>query len=52
MFGWQDYALVDAATIEPSTLGRRVTETDLPLSLSLGVLGIDGVGKRLIRIAS
>jgi hypothetical protein len=38
MFGWQDYALVDAATI-----GRRVEEADLPLSTALGVLGINGV---------
>ena len=37
-FGWQDYALVDAAAVI-----RKVTETDLPLSLSLGVLGINGV---------
>ena len=38
MFGWQDYALVDAATI-----GRRVEEDDLPLSTALGVMGINGV---------
>ena len=38
MFGWQDYAAVDASAIE-----RRVTETDLPLSTALGVLGINGV---------
>ena len=38
LFGWQDYALVDAAVIE-----RRVAETDLPLSTALGVLGINGV---------
>ncbi len=38
LFGWQDYALVDAATI-----GRRVEETDLPLSTALGVLGLNGV---------
>lgn len=37
-FGWQDLAAVD-----PSAIVRRVTETDLPLSLSLGVLGINGV---------
>lgn len=36
-FGWQDYATVHADAII-----RRVTETDLPLSLSLGVLGING----------
>lgn len=38
MFGWQDYALVDRAQIE-----RLVSETDLPLSASLGVLGLNGV---------
>ena len=38
LFGWQDYAAVDAASIE-----RRVDETDLPLSTALGVLGINGV---------
>lgn len=38
MFGWQDYAAVDPATIE-----RRIEETDLPLSTALGVLGINGV---------
>ncbi|MBT2301917.1 NADP-dependent oxidoreductase [Variovorax paradoxus] len=37
-FGWQDYAAV-----EPSAIQRRITETDLPLSLALGVLGINGV---------
>jgi len=38
MFGWQDYALVDGRAIE-----RRIDEADLPLSLALGVLGINGV---------
>lgn len=38
LFGWQDYAVVDASSIQ-----RRVDETDLPLSTSLGVLGINGV---------
>jgi NADPH-dependent curcumin reductase CurA len=38
MLGWQDYALVVAATI-----GRRVEEADLPLSTALGVLGLNGV---------
>jgi len=38
MLGWQDYALSDGASIT-----RKVTETDLPLSLSLGVLGLNGV---------
>jgi NADPH-dependent curcumin reductase CurA len=38
MFGWQDYAVVDGAEI-----GRIVSERDLPLSTSLGVLGLNGV---------
>ena len=38
MFGWQDYALVDASAIE-----RRIDDTDLPISTALGVLGINGV---------
>ena len=38
MFGWQDYAVV-----EPAAIQRRVEEADLPLSASLGVLGINGV---------
>ena len=38
MFGWQEWAAV-----EPGAIQRRVTETDLPLSTSLGVLGINGV---------
>lgn len=37
-FGWQECAVVDAAKII-----RAVTETDLPPSLALGVLGINGV---------
>ena len=37
-FGWQDYATVTASAIV-----RKVREVDLPLSLSLGVLGINGV---------
>lgn len=37
-FGWQDYSLV-----EPQAIERRIEETDLPLSLALGVLGINGV---------
>jgi NADPH-dependent curcumin reductase CurA len=37
-FGWQD-----VATITPDQIVRRIDETDLPLSLSLGVLGINGV---------
>ena len=38
MFGWQEYAIVDGADIE-----RPVTETALPLSASLGVLGLTGM---------
>lgn len=36
-FGWQDYAAVD-----PPMVIRRVTDRDLPLSVSLGVLGMNG----------
>jgi NADPH-dependent curcumin reductase CurA len=38
VFGWQEFAVVDAAQIQ-----RRVDQTDLPLSTALGVLGINGV---------
>jgi NADPH-dependent curcumin reductase CurA len=38
MLGWQEYALSDGSGIR-----RKVRETDLPLSLSLGVLGINGL---------
>jgi hypothetical protein len=38
MLGWQEYAVSDGSTIT-----RKVTESDLPLSLSLGVLGLNGV---------
>ena len=38
LFGWQDYA-----AIEPGDVWLRVTNTDLPLSLSLGVLGLNGL---------
>ncbi len=38
MLGWQDYALSDGSNIT-----RKVVETDLPLSLSLGVLGLNGL---------
>jgi NADPH-dependent curcumin reductase CurA len=38
MFGWQEFAVSDGASIT-----RRVKEVDLPLSLSLGVLGLNGV---------
>src|SRR5258706_7341035 len=38
LFGWQEYGVVDTDAIT-----RKVTETDLPLSLSLGVLGLNGI---------
>ena len=38
LFGWQEYA-----TAIPSQVWRRVGEHDLPLSLSLGVLGLNGL---------
>ncbi len=38
MFGWQDYAVVDAAAIE-GTVGS----SGLPISTSLGVLGLNGL---------
>lgn len=38
MLGWQDYAVSDGSDIR-----RKVREDDLPLSLSLGVLGLNGV---------
>src|SRR3954451_18660739 len=38
MFGWQDYAVVDAETIE-----RKVEGSGLPISTSLGVLGLNGL---------
>ncbi len=41
-FGWQQEAVVTNDAII-----RRVAETDLPLSLSLGVLGINGVTAHL-----
>lgn len=37
-FGWQAFAVAT-----PETIVRKVTETDLPPSLALGVLGINGV---------
>ncbi|MGA9202979.1 MAG: NADP-dependent oxidoreductase [Pseudolabrys sp.] len=42
MLGWQEYAISDGSTIT-----RKVKENDLPLSLSLGVLGFH----RLFRFA-
>ena len=38
MLGWQDYAVSNGTGIR-----RKVLERDLPLSLSLGVLGINGI---------
>jgi len=38
MLGWQQFALSDGSTIT-----RKVKERDLPLSLSLGILGLNGV---------
>ncbi|HEX9463402.1 MAG TPA: NADP-dependent oxidoreductase [Alphaproteobacteria bacterium] len=38
LLGWQDYAVTDGSAIT-----RKVKETDLPLSLSLGILGLNGV---------
>src|ERR1700739_4112967 len=37
IFGWQDYAAA-----KPQQVMRKVLEEDLPLSLSLGVLGLNG----------
>jgi hypothetical protein len=38
MFGWQEYATVDANAIQ-----RKIVETDLPVSTALGVLGLNGL---------
>jgi NADPH-dependent curcumin reductase len=38
LLGWQDYAVSDGKSIT-----RKVREKDLPLSLSLGILGLNGV---------
>ena len=38
MFGWQDFAVVAAETIE-----RKVDGSGLPISTSLGVLGLNGL---------
>jgi NADPH-dependent curcumin reductase len=38
LFGWQDYAVSDGGNVT-----RKIKETDLPLSLSLGILGLNGV---------
>jgi NADPH-dependent curcumin reductase CurA len=37
-FGWQELAAVDASAVM-----RKIVETDLPRSLALGVLGLNGV---------
>jgi NADPH-dependent curcumin reductase CurA len=41
-FGWQEFA-----TVGPDAVVRRVREDDLPASLALGVLGINGVTAHL-----
>jgi NADPH-dependent curcumin reductase CurA len=38
LLGWQDYAVSDGSAIT-----RKIKEADLPLSLSLGILGLNGV---------
>lgn len=38
MFGWQDYAAMEGNAIQ-----RKVVRTDLPISTSLGVLGLNGM---------
>jgi NADPH-dependent curcumin reductase CurA len=38
LLGWQEFAVTDG-----SAISRKIKETDLPLSLSLGVLGLNGV---------
>ena len=38
MFGWQEFAVVG-----PAAVTRKIAEGDLPLSLSLGVTGLNGV---------
>ena len=38
LFGWQDYAAVDGSEVQ-----RRITDTDIPVSTALGVLGINGL---------
>lgn len=37
-FGWQEYA-----TVSPDAVVRKISEPDLPLSLYLGVLGLNGI---------
>jgi NADPH-dependent curcumin reductase len=38
LLGWQEFAVTDG-----SAISRKIKEIDLPLSLSLGVLGLNGV---------
>jgi NADPH-dependent curcumin reductase CurA len=38
IFGWQDFAAADTSQVM-----RKVRESDLPISLSLGVLGLNGL---------
>ncbi|MCK1446762.1 NADP-dependent oxidoreductase [Bradyrhizobium sp. 48] len=38
MFGWQEFAVVG-----PAAVTRKVQEDDLPVSLSLGVTGLNGI---------
>ncbi len=38
LFGWQEYACVD-----PQSVLLRIDEHDFPISLSLGVLGLNGI---------
>jgi len=38
MFGWQRFAVCDGSLVD-----RRISETDLPASLALGVLGLNGI---------
>jgi NADPH-dependent curcumin reductase CurA len=38
LFGWQNFCVADASAVT-----RKVTEADLPLSLALGILGLNGI---------
>src|SRR5258707_6485949 len=38
MFGWQEFAVVG-----PAAVTRKIREDGLPLSLSLGVIGLNGI---------
>jgi NADPH-dependent curcumin reductase CurA len=38
MLGWQEFAVSDGTSVS-----RKIKETDLPLSLSLGILGLNGL---------